>query len=946
MTDHLNGSWEIYQQQVRPALRCVDVFSADEVKLHKSGGRGLRGPCPIHGGDNPESLSVNPDTLEWRCQACDASGGAIEWVMAVRGVTKEEARDQLARMVGVDLHPIPPIPKKGNGAAGQSERDTALRRAFEAWCAQRFLDPDLLLGGWGGRLVSVGQRAAFRFPTSLEVDRLRFLDGAQPKTKWAKQGEGRAHWYGLAGALVLLESGQCGGILYLVNGEPSVWACQQSKVPAVCTCGESVLPTPKDFHHLCEALAAHQAKVAVIYDLDRAGRSGAWKMLAALRAEGIDAIALELPADLGRKGDVDDLHRKVGDQGLPSALLALVELPAKGASLVHDWLADAPVPPTASVPDGWQISAAGVGRLKYDQSGEPEVELVTRAPMLIAGRLVDVGDGGESMRLVWRRNNAWREQVVERSICLDSRKLVQLAQVGAPVNSNQTKLIVAFLDAYEAQNLQRLDCSTVSKQLGWQGEGGADGFLWGTDHIQPVGTVKEPIRFHAIDSGEAQIASGFVAGGTRAGWLKAIEPLRHYPRVALALYASLVPPLLPIIGAPNFVVDWSYTTSTGKTTTLRVGASVWGNPDERGAASTMFSWDTTRVWVERASAVLNCLPLILDDTKRAKKPEDIAAVLYAAANGRGRGRGSPTGMRRSGTWTTVVLSSGEQPATSFTQDGGTRGRVLTVWGLPFIDSEPDTATVVHRLNAELRQHHGWLGPEFVRYLMAHRDQWDAWRASYLEIESAYLEAAQGRAVAGRIAGYMAAVAVAEQLVHEAVRDLPFARLDVITRLGNDIMEEASEGDRVRGAIEHVLSWAAGHRGEFLGHEGTGDEQHPCSSGWAGRWDSGRLCFLPHRLDEILERAGFNPTASYRAWKDRGWIVADTDCNRFRKRIRMSSVDDRVWAIVIDPEVVEGGEEERPVVPLRAVPTRPRAVSTKEAESPAEPQPVKRHPNVF
>jgi hypothetical protein len=48
-----------------------------------------------------------------------------------------------------------------------------------------------------------------------------------------------------------------------------------------------------------------------------------------------------------------------------------------------------------------------------------------------------------------------------------------------------------------------------------------------------------------------------------------------------------------------------------------------------------------------------------------------------------------------------MLSTGEAPATSFTNDGGTHGRVLTLWGHPFGRADETTAPVVQRVNHSL-----------------------------------------------------------------------------------------------------------------------------------------------------------------------------------------------------------------------------------------------------
>ena len=53
---------------------------------------------------------------------------------------------------------------------------------------------------------------------------------------------------------------------------------------------------------LAGALLPRKARVAVVFDLDAAGREGAAAAVSALRAGGLPAGALELPADLGEHG--------------------------------------------------------------------------------------------------------------------------------------------------------------------------------------------------------------------------------------------------------------------------------------------------------------------------------------------------------------------------------------------------------------------------------------------------------------------------------------------------------------------------------------------------------------------------------------------------------------------------------------------------------------------
>ena len=91
----------------------------------------------------------------------------------------------------------------------------------------------------------------------------------------------------------------------------------------------------------------------------------------------------------------------------------------------------------------------------------------------------------------------------------------------------------------------------------------------------------------------------------------------------------------------------------------------------------------------------------------------IGRVLYDVANGRGRGRGSVKGTQRTGSWTTTLLSTGESPAVASTQDGGTRARVMTLWGGPFGEATESSAQLVNELTVNLKQNFGHAGPALV-----------------------------------------------------------------------------------------------------------------------------------------------------------------------------------------------------------------------------------------
>jgi putative DNA primase/helicase len=596
-----------------------------------------------------------------------------------------------------------------------------------------------------------------------------------------------------------------------------------------------------------------------------------------------------------------------GDQGEPPVRLA--------ASMVPD----APSP-RLIIPAPYFLRADATGAVRQGVNvvtGEAiQVEtVIAHAPLLITARLRDAEEQTEAFRLSWRRPaTGWQSKVVDRGTALDARKLVALADDGAPVTSTNAKDIVPYLDSLEAANHAQLPCARISSHLGWQGDNGADGFLVGRDLILPDGTVHEGlnladlapedwkedyIAFRGNAGGDEQIADGFHARGSLDGWKRAVRALAGHRRALLPFYGSFGAVLLEILKASNFITDLSHRTSTGKTTTLRAAASVWGNPDERSANSVVGSWDSTRVWVERASSVLHGLPLFLDDTKRAREPRVIAETLYAVANGRGRGRGNPKGLARTRAWRTILTSTGEAPATSFTQDGGTRTRVLSIRGAPFGTADDETRRAVDLLNLGVLNNYGHAGPAFVRWLMARRDEWPHLTEMFRILVERYAGEARN-AEAGRLAQYAALISMTARLVHEAL-ELPWEFDDPLAELWAELAAESEDAAGDLRALRDVVSWAYSHESDFRGREAYSDggrERIP-STGWAGRWDNGEsweyLAFYPTVIDRVLRELKYEPEAILAGWQERGWLVPGDGRNR-AKRMRIGGTVSRVYVI--------------------------------------------------
>lgn len=588
--------------------------------------------------------------------------------------------------------------------------------------------------------------------------------------------------------------------------------------------------------------------------------------------------------------------------------------------LVREAIADAPVTRDARIPPGWQLSPKGVAQAGAADSEDGVEEIVISTPAFLTARLKDVTAGTESVRLTYLRDQAWQHHTTDRRTIAESRKITELASFGCPVSSNTASAAVRYFADYERTNLDAIPLASVSRQMGWIQKGKQFSFLVGKSQITPgqpahveidLETLppedwkEDFIAFHADCDGGQQLAEGFHTAGTFEEWAKAAALAVPYPRVILAVYASLAAPLLSILGAPNFSIDWCGYTSQGKTSTLRLAASVWGCPDERQSASTLFTWDTTRVWIERASALLHSLPIILDDTKKVKYPKMVAQTIYDISNGRGRGRGSPSGMQRSGTWATIGLFSGEQPAVSFSEDGGTRTRVLTLHGLPFAMATKKTANVVRNMTSGLTRNYGHAGLQFVRYLVDNQQEWESWRQLYQADLLEFREKAGTDPIADRLSGYFATLNVAAGIAHAAL-NLPWAYANPIASLWSELVGQAQEADRGRRALELVVSWASSNEARFYPRMDCDRENNPKrpALGWAGTWpeDNTHIAFYPHVLEDLLKKWELQPVDIYEQWKSKGWLKIEKGRRGYQGQFRKDGIRER--GIILNQAALE------------------------------------------
>lgn len=170
--------------------------------------------------------------------------------------------------------------------------------------------------------------------------------------------------------------------------------------------------------------------------------------------------------------------------------------------------------------------------------------------------------------------------------------------------------------------------------------------------VMPARTIGKSDERILYQSSSA-VPSTFKTKGKLVDWQRLSALCAGNSRLSFALSIAFAGPLLEITGMESGGFHFRGDSSTGKTTALRVAASVWGGADF------LQRWRATDNGLEALAAQHSDCLLVLDELSQVD-PKAAGEVAYMLANGSGKVRGNRTGtMRETSSWRLLFISSGE-----------------------------------------------------------------------------------------------------------------------------------------------------------------------------------------------------------------------------------------------------------------------------------------------
>ncbi len=547
-----------------------------------------------------------------------------------------------------------------------------------------------------------------------------------------------------------------------------------------------------------------------------------------------------------------------------------------------------PIPRSLVVPQEYMLTATSVSRIVHSPDGEEVVEFA-QCPIIPTGIMKDMDTGKEMVVLSWNMGE-WVHIIVPREDVTTRGRAELLSGYGVPVSSANSAALARYISDMLITNYRTMPRARVTARMGWHADNSA--FLWGrtlitdtrlieykfdVDKTSPAVWDIHGIYFRPGDAGAAQLATALGSKGTFEKWQEAIKFLDSRPEARAGIIMALIPPLLPIIqNSAPFTVDWGGSTSRGKSTTLLYASSVWALGTEDG--NRFFnSWDTTRVNLERTLSILRHIPLIVDDTKKARKPDEVARIIYDITSGIGRGRASVSGLAISGEYRTIMMTTGESRVTSFSHDGGAFTRVLQFFGSPLGGAlSPEEVRQLNESVSGIAANYGHLGPRFVQRLIANKDQWGALQSQFDKLYAKWSASGAGFSpYSGRLAKYMAIFELASQLASGFFGGLGKFTQEELQKFWTSWCKFANDADQPKAALAYVMNRCFLEK-HVMWRLVRSDPKFNPPGGWRGY-----LPTLPTTdgiylarlwIDKWLSEAGYDKANCYESWVQHGWIA--------------------------------------------------------------------------
>lgn len=523
-----------------------------------------------------------------------------------------------------------------------------------------------------------------------------------------------------------------------------------------------------------------------------------------------------------------------------------------------------------TIPEPYLIKGKWLYYRKITEYAQKEDKIediyITSTPPYVTDRYRDIESKEFYYELEFEDSKRKYKLPVSAQEITQAKFLVELASKGLEITQNEASNLVKYLSAYRRFN--NIPDYDVATRLG-----DVEGHF-----ISPYKEDIESNKYKLFnaDRGYQALIDSFEAKGNIDNYNKGVfQNIKDKPMVMMMFYSALGSVLLKDFNVDPFVSEISGKTSSGKTFTLKICASVWGN------RKLVTEWNATNVSVERMASFLNSFPIIKDDTRKADKPFKIPSIVYQFSGGQSKGRGnSDRSIDYLEPWHNIMLSSGEVAIPDIAPDkAGVAGRVITLQDNPFPEVKQE---IFDEIAETIEENHGLLGKLFIEQYEREKNKY---KSSFKSATKYFINKAEGNEVMARIARSFALL----QVVGEILNDIEGFEHDpyILTNQAHySMMKNNKNIDKPLQMLEELLEKLNANRGRIAYKK----FYHDNTELMAIYKDDFLLVMTP----TIKEMLGTEFNSTVKQWDERGYL--NTNNYGKQKNITFSGESFKGYAI--------------------------------------------------
>ena len=463
-------------------------------------------------------------------------------------------------------------------------------------------------------------------------------------------------------------------------------------------------------------------------------------------------------------------------------------------------------------------------------------------PVLPVERYLNEDTGKEKVKIIFYKENQWKELIVDKSQLSINQKLLLLSDDGLDVTSENVRYYINYFN--EIMNINDIKKLDSISHIGWKEN----------DFV--------PYDSRGIFDGADEFKNIYKSIGSKGNydkWKECVFELRKHKIIKILMAVTLASPLLEKLNVQPYMVNlWSSLSGNGKTLSCMVAMSIWGNP-EIGALR--LSSNNTQNYYSVVASFMRNYTCYFDELQIVKRNKflDLESLVMDLCNGTEKGRLNKNSQAREvKVWFNNFLFTSNDALVKENAGEQVYNRVIDIEiNEKIIDNNgQDIARVI-------KENYGFAGREYIRYIQS-----TGFDIIFDRFKKIYNEILEKTKATDKQASSLASILLANQLANECI-----FHDDYILQV-EDIEEYVNDKNEIKTSIkaqEYIISVINANQSKFDENNRFGECWGKMREEYKENGKVFKFIFNAQILQRELLKGGFEFNTVKKEWAEDGFL---------------------------------------------------------------------------